>query len=246
MSSSVSSSNGHSPLMHTTMPSPIHESSSRSVSPPLSLNAYGGAVQLPSIMSHALGSHSSSRLPAILPKPANMTLPSNGTRYSPVPEHAQHAAPLLPSATFTTAAHPMPCSATSRNANMNSLYLDCTNIPSSQQSIDMGRLQAVYSNHRGNFWTVVAAEYGNGAHPSTLEQAWRAGSSNILAMASTGGYTTANPLTPMGSPDENDCYKQSRTRISALLGINANPRSPKERELVRRMEEERVMVGVGA
>ncbi|PSR80425.1 hypothetical protein BD289DRAFT_374070 [Coniella lustricola] len=248
MSSSASSSNSHSPLMHTTMPSPIHESPSRSVSPQLALNAYGGAVQLPSIMSHhGLGAHSSPRLPAILPKPANMTLPSNGPRYSPILERSQQAAPLLPSATFTAAAHPLASSVNARGANMNSLCLDCTNIPApTQQSIDMSRLQAVYSNQRCNFWTAVAAEYGNGVHPSTLEQAWRAGNSDLFAMANGGSYATATPLTPIGSPDERDCYKQNRTRISALLGIDANPRSPKERELVRRMEEERVMVGVGA
>ena len=33
-----------------------------------------------------------------------------------------------------------------------------------------------------------------------------------------------------------------KTRISAILGIDANPRSPKEREMVRRLEEERIGV----
>jgi hypothetical protein len=33
--------------------------------------------------------------------------------------------------------------------------------------------------------------------------------------------------------------KSNATSISALLGIDASPRSPKERELIKRMEERR-------
>lgn len=40
-------------------------------------------------------------------------------------------------------------------------------------------------------------------------------------------------------PQEN---KNSATSISALLGIDASPRSPDEREMVRRIEENREMV----
>lgn len=239
--SSSSSSNGHSPLMHATIPSPIHESPSRSVSPPVSLANYasGGAVQLPSIMNHGVGSHNSPRLPAILPKPANMQLAMNGPRYNSLQERPQHNAPLMPSANFSPSAPP----AAPRGAAMGPLRLDCST-STGQQPIDMGRLQAVYSQHRTNFWSTVAADYGNGVHPSVLEQAWRTGNPG----AASGSYNAApTPITPIGSPDERDCYhKQNKTRISAILGIDANPRSPKERELVRRMEEERVMVGVGA
>lgn len=96
----------------------------------------------------------------------------------------------------------------------------------------------------------MAAEYGHGAHPSVLEQAWRSGNPTAGMMNNTvsTGYGAHTPITPVGSPDERDLYgvKADKTRISAILGIDANPRSPKERELVRRMEEERVMVGVGA
>lgn len=261
--SSSSSSNGHSPLMQASIPSPIHESPSRSVSPPGSVISYGhpgspGSVQLPSIMNAGVGSSSSPRLPAILPKPAGMTLALSSSRYSSLQDHAQqqqHSAPLLPSASFSAAAHarttPPPTMASApAPATMAPLRLDCSGLPAPSSSagvaqpVDMGRLQAVYSAHRNSFWSAVAADYGNGAHPVALEQAWKTG-----GVSSGHGYTAQTPITPIGSPDERDVYGkqcQDKTRISAILGIDANPRSPKEREMVRRMEEERVMVGVGA
>lgn len=255
--SSSSSSTGHSPIMNATIPSPIHESPSRSVSPPGSLGSYGSSagVQLPSIMNAGVvGSHNSPRLPAILPKPANMSLAISASRYNSLQDHAQqHSAPLLPSASFSSAAAAaVPRSSAPHSATMAPLRLDCSSLPpqqQQQQAVDMGRLHAVYSNHRTNFWSAIAAEYGSGVHPSVLEQAWRSGSA---AVSCSGGNTSgasayAAPITPVGSPDERDlCSKHDKTRISAILGIDANPRSPKERELVRRMEEERVMVGVGA
>ncbi|KKY29728.1 hypothetical protein UCDDA912_g10337 [Diaporthe ampelina] len=271
--SSSSSSNGHSPLMQASIPSPIHESPSRSVSPPGSVVSYGhpgspGSVQLPSIMNAGVGSSSSPRLPAILPKPAGMTLALSASRYNSLQEHSQqqqqHSAPLLPSASFSAAAHarttPPPTLASAPTpAAMAPLRLDCSGFPSPSSSagaaqpvVDMGRLQAVYSAHRNSFWSAVAADYGNGAHPVALEQAWRAGgagSGNGGVSSSGHGYAAHTPITPIGSPDERDVYGkqcQDKTRISAILGIDANPRSPREREMVRRMEEERVMVGVGA
>lgn len=261
--SSSSSSNGHSPLMQASIPSPIHESPSRSVSPPGSVISYGhpgspGSVQLPSIMNAGVGSGSSPRLPAILPKPAGMTLALSTSRYNSLQDHAQqqqHSAPLLPSASFSAAAHarttPPPTMASApAPPPMAPLRLDCSGLPApssaagAAQPVDMGRLQAVYSAHRNSFWSAVAADYGNGAHPVALEQAWKAG-----GVSSGHGYAAQTPITPIGSPDERDVYGkqcQDKTRISAILGIDANPRSPKEREMVRRMEEERVMVGVGA
>lgn len=276
--SSSSSSTGHSPIMLATIPSPIHESPSRSVSPAGSSLGYGASVQLPSIMSHA-GSHlahaaaaaahhhphhaaNSPRLPAILPKPANMSLALSSARYASLQDHAQqqpqqqlHSAPLLPSASFSSAAATGP------------LRLDCaaavsssSSSSSSQPAVDMARLHAVYSAHRTSFWSAVAADYGAGMHPSVLEQAWRSGSTGSSITSASGsstppapaqgssatGYMAAAPITPIGSPDDREYGKQNKTRISAILGIDANPRSPKERDLVRRMEEERAMVGVGA
>lgn len=115
------------------------------------------------------------------------------------------------------------------------LHLDCA-LPQPAFHVDLPRLQSIYSAHRSSFWNAVANDYGSGASPIILEQAWKA---NLLA---TGSHT---PLTPMTSPNERDLTyeKQDKTRISAILGIDANPRSPKERELVRRLEEER-SVGV--
>jgi len=51
----------------------------------------------------------------------------------------------------------------------------------------------------------------------------------------------ATPVTPGTSDDRDAFYRmgQDKTRISSILGIDANPRSPKEREMVRRLEEER-------
>ena len=61
------------------------------------------------------------------------------------------------------------------------------------------------------------------------------------------GIAAQTPITPVGSPDDH-IYgtqgKPDKTRISAILGIDANPRSPREREMVRRLEEERCSVGV--
>lgn len=275
--SSSSSSNGHSPLMQASIPSPIHESPSRSVSPPGSVISYGhpgspGSMQLPSIMNAGVhGSASSPRLPAILPKPAGMTLALSSSRYNSLQDHAQqqqqqHSAPLLPSASFSAASHsrttPPPTMASVHHtpappASMAPLRLDCSSSSSggaSSQPVDMGRLQAVYSAHRNSFWSAVAADYGNGAHPVALEQAWRSGGTSTTTVSSVSSSSSGHnnyaaqqtPITPIGSPDAYGKQCQDKTRISAILGIDANPRSPKEREMVRRMEEERVMVGVGA
>lgn len=268
--SSSGSSTGHSPIMHASIPSPIHEHTpSRSVSPPGSLGSYGnpsspGGVQLPSIMNAAAGSvvganNNSPRLPAILPKPANMSMALSSSRYSSLQDHTQHSAPMLTSSGYPTSASPAP----SNGSSMAPLRLDCSALPPVQPQqqqqqqqqqpssapVDMGRLHAAYSAHRMTFWSAVAAEYGHGVHPSVLEQAWRSGNPVAGLMGgNNANYGAHTPLTPVGSPDERDIYgmKADKTRISAILGIDANPRSPKEREMVRRMEEERVMVGVGA
>jgi hypothetical protein len=103
----------------------------------------------------------------------------------------------------------------------------------------MSRLQSVYAAHRASFWAAIAADYGSGASAMALEQAWKTG-----MCCST--HQTATPITPVASPDNIDregsypgSKSQDKTRIAAILGIDANPRSPREREMVRRMEEER-------
>ncbi|CAI0654956.1 unnamed protein product, partial [Colletotrichum noveboracense] len=148
---------------------------------------------------------------------------------TPLPE--PHSA-ALPSASFQSMSSSLPMTPP--------LRLECTlpapqQPPVNHQHVDMNRLQNVYTAHRASFWAAVANDYGPGANPVVLESAWKNGS--CCNQAST-------PITPTSSPDnmDRDTYgkPQDKTRISAILGIDANPRSPRERELVRRMEEERV------
>ena len=290
--SSGSSTSGHSPILQTSIPSPIREhegSSSRSVSPPGSATSYGptspnAGIQLPSIMSAGGPNSDSPRLPTILPKPASMTLALvNGTssptasRGYPTPLHDPHphSAPLMAPACFRGAVTPT-SAAPPRSAHTSTgapphhhhvpgpLRLDCSALPpppssaglpapfSSTHPVDMGRLAAVYNAHRASFWAAVAADYGNGANPVVLEQAWRSNTSSATSCSSASslGIAAHTPITPVGSPDEH-MYgihgKPDKTRISAILGIDANPRSPREREMVRRLEEERCSVSmVGA
>ena len=238
---SSGSSNGHSPLMPLTAQSPIREApTSRSSSPPGSASSYVptsphtsggvGGVQLPSIV----GSHASPRLPAILPKPAAMTLPplsTSPTRGYPTPLPEPQSA-ALPSATFP------PLSA---NPTTPPLRLECPVLPppsARHTHVDMPRLQAVYTAHRAGFWAAVAADYGGNANPAALEQAWKAG-----GCCSQQG---AAPLTPAASPDNSAGEGKDRTRISAILGMEAHPRSPQDQQMVRRMEEERCVVAASA
>lgn len=230
---SSGSSTGHSPILPATIPSPIQEGSPRDNSPPMSAGShdpdspnYTTSVQLPSIMT---GANASPRLPAILPKPASITLP--------------------PAAPMTSSAYPGPVSDATRSLAPSPfpnpspigqtpvLRLDCS-LPPPSAHVDIPRLQSIYAAHRSSFWNAIASEYGSGISPIVLEQAWKA---SIIAM---GGQT---PITPVTSPNDRDGLyeKHDKTRISAILGIDANPRSPKERELVRRLEEER-SVGVAA
>jgi len=142
----------------------------------------------------------------------------------------------------------------------------------SSHPVDMGRLGSIYNAHRASFWAAIAADYGAGANPVVLEQAWRGSSSSssnsgpVSSMAAL-GIAAQTPITPVGSPDDHlygtptsaqgygygyggktSSSSSDKTRISAILGIDANPRSPREREMVRRLEEERCVSvgGVGA
>lgn len=230
---SSNSSSGHSPILPAAVPSPIRECSSHEASPPGSAGSYGprspehmASVQLPSIVG---GANGSPRLPAILPKPANMTLPT-ATNSSP----RGFPTPVTDSA---RGLGPSPFPQPSPISQGPALRLDCS-LPPPTAHVDLGRLQTMYAAHRSSFWGAIAADYGAGVSPVVLEQAWKA---NLL---STGGQT---PITPVTSPNDRDAVyeKHDRTRISAILGIDANPRSPKEREIVRRLEEGR-SVGVVA
>jgi len=142
-------------------------------------------------------------------------------------------------------------------------YSTMTHSASTSHPVDMARLAAVYAAHRASFWAAVAADYGACANPVVLEQAWRGSSSSSTGPGSAGGSMAApgcfggggaaasqmTPITPVGSPDEGypgvkGGNNPDKTRISAILGIEADPRSPREREMVRRIEEERCAVGV--
>lgn len=221
---SSGSSSEHSPVLPAIQPSHNQESSSRDITPPGSAGShepsspdYQHSIQLPRIMS---GNNVSPRLPSILPKPPSMTL-STGT-----------ASPAL---NFPT---PMPDSARSLGPNpfpqpsplgqTPSLRLDCTLPPPSAQ-VDMPRLQAIYAAHRSAFWGAIATDYGSGVSPIVLEQAWKA---NMFS----GGSQT--PITPAPSPNDRDNL-YDKTRISAILGTDTAPRSPREREPLRRFGDER-------
>lgn len=244
-----------SPPMRGAVPSPAREldaAPSRSVSPAGSTYSYSStspnAIQLPSIMSATSSATTSPRLPAILPKPAAMSLGLPAISGS-----ASRSTSPAPSHTYTSSLHPHSATSGYRStptSSHGSLRLDCSALPppptlaatpvpfSSSQPVDMSRLSAVYNAHRASFWASVAADYGNGVSPTVLEQAWRGGN-------------TQTPITPVGSPNDQvyalPQIKPDKTRISAILGIDANPRSPREREMVRRLEEERCSLGmVGA
>ncbi|KAK4039393.1 hypothetical protein C8A01DRAFT_16607 [Parachaetomium inaequale] len=314
--SSGSSTSGHSPVLQTSIPSPIHEHGggpSRSVSPPDSV--YGatspGGIQLPSILSATASTSTSPRLPTILPKPASMSLAlasmsapgSTGTasptasRGYPTPLHDTHPhnssnSNMAPMTSTGYRSNPLAARGGPNTGHHGPgpLRLDCSALPPPPSStgreglpapapgymashpVDMARLTAVYSAHRASFWAAVAADYGPGANPLVLEQAWRGGmpSTGAGGVSSLLGVAAQTPITPVGSPEE-QAYsahsaggghhsaqqhqhhhyhghgglgKPDKTRISAILGIDANPRSPSEREMVRRIEEERGVVVV--
>ncbi|KAI1653215.1 hypothetical protein F4813DRAFT_383421 [Daldinia decipiens] len=228
---SSGSSTGHSPILPATIPSPIHESP-RDSSPvsatghELDSPSYSNSVQLPSIITNA---GTSPRLPVILPKPSTITLPH-------VAPPASCNCPASGSdSSRSLAPSPFPQSASTSQVPV--LRLDCS-LPLPSAHVDIPRLQSIYAAHRSSFWSAIACEYGSGISPIVLEQAWKA---SAFAM---GGQT---PITPVTSPNDRDTIyeKHDKTRISAILGIDANPRSPKEREMVRRLEEER-SIGVTA
>ncbi|KAL2195367.1 hypothetical protein P885DRAFT_40319 [Corynascus similis CBS 632.67] len=331
--SSGSSNSSHSPILQTSMPSPIHENggvNSRSVSPLDSV--YGatspGGIQLPSIMSATASGNPSPRLPTILPKPASMSMaqaPSTNPSVSagttspttsrgyPTPLHDTHARAIAPMNSTGYRGHPSNQDPSPRGSSAGPhhhgpgpgpgpgpLRLDCSALPPppsasaglpapqgfmTSHPVDMARLTAVYNAHRASFWAAIAADYGPGANPLVLEQAWRGspvgasgnGSGNGNTPSTAGGASCGlggiaslgiaahTPITPIASPEDqaypaaggggahhhgnggsgNHHGKTDKTRISAILGIDANPRSPSEREMVRRIEEERGVVGVG-
>lgn len=194
----------------------------------------------------------------VSPAPTHIQLPSASTLLaaaSPPQSQSQahfHPVTILPKPTLprrslsdTTAAHTAP------------LRLNCavgsTTPFTNFANIDKDRLRKVYEAYRAGFWQTIAAEYGEGVNPLLLEDAWRRGSINapptpcispeetvspfersVEKMAVIGNTSTITSSNPSSSSSSG---KNSATSISALLGIDASPRSPKEREIIRRLEE---------
>lgn len=123
--------------------------------------------------------------------------------------------------------------------------------------LDLERLRAIYDMHRFSFWSLIASEYDGETPPQRLEDAWK----QIISSVSMPSYLhgqAQRPLTPCVSPHDlsPDAHRWAPSRptstheheaakrhhapsISALLGIDASPRSPEEREMIRRIEEAR-------
>ncbi|KAH8657262.1 hypothetical protein BGZ61DRAFT_500086 [Ilyonectria robusta] len=239
-SCSFAGTNDHSPAMAPTAPSPAHERVSRSSSLPGSSASYrppppnnANCIQLPSIVT----SEEVPRLPAILPKPSSMSLPphtaSSQTYASPA---ADNHVPIHPPVPFHRGPH--------THHRTTPLRLDCSGLPPptmpahNAAHVDLSRLHSIYAAHRNSFWTAIANEYGPTVSPTTLEQAWKTG----MCCSQTAA------VTPISSPGNGEREQQhqskgkDKTRISSILGIDADPRTARDRDIVRRMEEERFSV----
>lgn len=223
---SSGSSTSESPLLPLRMTSPVNEAVHLPATPPTyNYSPQSHHIQLPSASS--LLSRSASNSPsrafshpvAILPKP----IPSRR--------------PLTDSAATQT------------------LRLDCalTSTPMTVAHVDKDRLQRVYESHRNSFWNVIASEYGRGVSPLLLEETWKQGvapngpptpcvSPELPSLnRASCHYSSHSTQAPTRLPTPTHESKSHVTSISAILGIDANPKSPKEREMVRRIEESRGM-----
>ncbi|TVY46272.1 hypothetical protein LOCC1_G004159 [Lachnellula occidentalis] len=234
ITSSSAGSSAHSPVMPTSMPSPISESAPlQPASPP----TYTYSPQTP----------------IHVQLPAASTLFPRSTSNSPS-RTLSHPVAILPKPS-------PPRRALSDSAANPPLRLDCDVVsnPTNVSSIDKERLRHIYEAHCGSFWGVIAAEYGAGVSPFLLEEAWKRGiatnapptpcispATHVISNGTYQGYS-AQPMQQLPTPVTEN--KNSATSISALLGIDASPRSPKERELIKRMEERRenrdvIMAGI--
>ncbi|CAD6446180.1 bc88ff84-1466-49cb-9c07-9dc2fdb3d7b7 [Sclerotinia trifoliorum] len=213
----------------------------------------------------------SSVLPLRLPSPINETkhLPATPPTYNYSPQSPHHvqlpsASSLLsrsasnsPSRTFghPIAILPKPCPsrcAITDSAANQTLRLDCimTSTPVTVASVDKERLRRVYEAHRNSFWNVIASEYGGGVSPLLLEETWKqdVASKEPPTPCVSPDMSNINPASyhyntqaPPRLPSPAQEAKNNATSISALLGIDASPRSPKEREMIKRLEESREM-----
>ncbi|CAG8955291.1 hypothetical protein HYFRA_00011273 [Hymenoscyphus fraxineus] len=216
----------NSPILQNTMPSPIHESlNMQATSPAYTYSPQSpGQIQLPS---------------------ASTLLPRSATN-SPA-RMLNHPVAILPKPSSA------PRHVHSEQVNNAPLRLDCgmAASPGSISSVDKDRLRHIYEAHRASFWSVIANEYGAGVSPYLLEEAWKQGivshapptpSISPVTTQTSSNYPVYNkPMQQLPTPVQEN-KTNSATSISALLGIDASPRSPKERELIKRMEESRDVI----
>ena len=197
--SSGSGSVTQSPIMAATMPSPIHESDMRSVSPP-------NYSQSPPSPYHI-------QLPA-----ASTLLPRSATN-SPVRTLGQPIA-ILP--------RPLLRRNLSDAISNQPLRLDC-DVQMDTSNVDQERLRQVYEAHRTSFWNVIASEYGAGVSPFLLEETWKRGivarapptpcvSPESHNSSSNVNYHNYQPKTHQ-LPTPVQETKSNATSISSLLGI---------------------------
>lgn len=206
-----------SPIMHQSMPSPIHEHESRQHT--ASPAAYGYSpqnshVQLPSA-SILLSRSMSTSPPRTLNQPIAI-LPK----------------PLAPRRTLSDSGAPLRLDTGVVDHSMNN------------GSVDKDRLRHIYEAHRASFWGVIAAEYGGCVSPFVLEDAWKRTITHNAPPTpcispdtqSAGSYQAyqAKPLHQLMTPIHDNPMKSSATSISALLGIvslplNASQERPRPR-----------------
>ena len=134
-------------------------------------------------------------LPPILPRASSVE--STGSRFPSVEEARRVPLPPLAAPRPQAAAAATPSSAVLQKQEALRLDTSYPTLSNGQYQyhdashVDLGRLQSVYARHGPSFWTAVAAEYGAGASPAALEQAWRTNSCCQPA---------GRPITPGESP----------------------------------------------
>lgn len=241
-SSSSTSSVTHSPAMSHSMPSPVNESIQPTTPP-----SY----------------HYSPQSPPHVQLPSAASLLQSSDSCSPPLRNLGHPVAILPK--------PSPNYESAMNAP---LHLDCdvSSGPINFTNVDQDRLRQIYESHQASFWSVIASEYGPGASPVLLEESWKrrfalgvpptpCTSPESQTAVGGGAYQAyvSKPFYRLPTPVQET--KPHSASISALLGIvssphrnavlasltiskDASPRSPEEREMIKRMEERREHQGI--
>jgi hypothetical protein len=214
--SSVSSVSDRSPEMAAAIPSSVHDRQTGSISSHRRAESYSSTstsssvsdVHLPRIMD----SCDSSRLPAILPKPAAMAghlnNGYNNSRY--LPRMHEELGNHLPHVPFQGHRYHHSTPPPPQRERM-SLSLPSTSAHTPAH-VDLSRLHAIYDAHRDAFWHAIASEYGANTSPAMLETAWKTGSCCRVPPP------LIRPMTPAASPEADmRRYSMDRTRIASIL-----------------------------